>query len=394
METYEAISSRSDALERVHRAITAIQDGQMVIMTDDEDRENEGDLVFAADHVSAEKINFMTKHARGLVCLTMGEKDVSRLKLPMMAISGRRATRMNTAFTVSIEAKRGVTTGISAADRAQTIRTAMDPASTSDDIVIPGHVFPIKARPGGVLERVGHTEGSVDLARLAGKSPAAVICEIMNDDGTMARRPDLQTLAAKFEIPMVSIADLVAFRLSHDALIREVADRPFPTDFGVFRGKWFSNTLDDCHHFALIKGEPFAGKVVDVRVQRQQPVQDVFGPKNPLNSQDHARACIEYGLRMLSENDHAALVYLSAPSSIPESSDGPMDPRVYGIGAQILKKLGIASMRLHTTSEHSLIALRGFELNVVERCCIKQKVLGWSANANQMDNASVLGGPL
>ena len=207
------MTSQADSISRVVKAIDTIREGGMVIMVDDEDRENEGDLVFAASHVTPEKINFMTKEARGLICLSLEADQIDRLQLPMMEDSTKKEDQRSTAFTVSIEARDGVTTGISAADRSQTVKVAVADDATAHDIVVPGHIFPLKARPGGVLERAGHTEGSVDIARLAGLKPAGVICEIMNDDGTMARVPDLEKFSAKHDIPIVTIADLVTFRL-------------------------------------------------------------------------------------------------------------------------------------------------------------------------------------
>ena len=215
-------SDQERMLSRIQEAIDAIKNGGMVIMVDDEDRENEGDLVLAADAVTPEHINFMAKYARGLICLTLEPDLVDRLKLPMMEDSTKRLPSQGTAFTVSIEARDGVTTGISAADRAHTVKVAVDPNAKPEDIVVPGHIFPLKARPGGVLERAGHTEGSVDLAKLAGFTGGGVICEIMNDDGSMARMPDLETFAKEHNIPIVAIADLIQYRLLKESMVEEV----------------------------------------------------------------------------------------------------------------------------------------------------------------------------
>src|SRR5690606_7956431 len=307
------MTSQDVAITRVIKAIETIREGGMVIMVDDEDRENEGDLVFAASHVSAEKINFMTKEARGLICLSLEAEQIDRLKLPMMEDSTKKCAGRTTAFTVSIEAREGVTTGISAADRAQTVAVAVRDDARPEDIVVPGHIFPLKARVGGVLERAGHTEGSVDIARLAGLKPAAVICEIMNDDGTMARVPDLEKFSAKHGIPIVTIADLVQFRLLNESLITEVGRRPVETECGVYDGILFRSNVDGTRHFALIKdaaGEGFEGKTVDVRVHRQRPLVDVFGNK------DHGgRRRVDYGLELLRDSDCAVFVYLMIPES-------------------------------------------------------------------------------
>lgn len=361
-ETREKEDCRLKAYERVEAAIAAIASGGMVIMTDDEDRENEGDLVFAAEDVTPLKINFMAQQARGLICLSLTEKDVERLRLPMMSAASHHHGAMNTAFTMSIEAKNGVSTGISAQDRAHTIRVAIDPQSTDSDIVVPGHIFPVRARPGGVLERVGHTEGSVDLVRLAGKKPSAVICEIMNDDGSMARRPDLEIFASRHKIPIVSIADLVHYRLTQDTLIEEIASSPFKTAAGTFQSVRFRSLLDQSVHFALIKGDFLPGSLVDVRVIRQRPVLDVFAADE--DSQ------IPYVMDLLKRKSHVAVVYLTSSSLDVETSYHPMDSRTYGLGAQILKKLGVEKMRLHVSTERTLKGLGGFGLDIQETIII------------------------
>ena len=362
------------AIRRVLHAIEVIRSGKMVIMTDDEDRENEGDLILAASEVNAEKVNFMAREARGLVCLTLEPARVDALELPMMEGRKNSGTPMETAFTVSIEAREGVTTGISAADRARTVQVAIDDATTPADLVVPGHVFPLKARKGGVLERTGHTEGSVDLVRMAGLKPAAVICEIMNDDGSMARRPDLEEFSTRFSIPMLSIADLITYRLLRETLVEEIGRREFPTERGVFSGVWFKNLVDNSVHFALVNQEKFdPSQCVDVRVQKQNPLADVFGASTEGiqgEAVNDSRWPVQYSLDLLADKENAAVLYLSQESQ-PEAflnsysqEQNPMDPRLYGIGAQIIKSLGIEKMRLHVRSERILKGLGGFGIEI------------------------------
>lgn len=372
------IELQKRSIDRVLRAINTIQAGGMVIMTDDEDRENEGDLVFAATDVDANKVNFMAKEARGLICLTLEPKIVDRLHLPMMAVPSSKSGSMGTAFTVSIEAKDGVTTGISAADRAHTIRVAIDDRSGPDDLVVPGHVFPLRAKAGGVLERAGHTEGSVDLARLAGKKPAAVICEIMKDDGSMARLPDLEKFSEKFEIPMVSIEDLITFRLLKDSLVEEVHRGPFETGYGVFEAVWFRCRVDGRIHFALVKGSDFTDHTVDVRVHKQRPLIDVFA--HPANG---GRRRVELGLQMMRDCERAVFVYLTPEDESAallaerlemegfkeqgsKDGTGGFDPRLFGIGAQMLRHLGVRRMRPHLSSPRSIRGLAGFGLEIAD----------------------------
>ncbi len=372
------MTTQDVALNRVLKAIEAVKNGGMVIMVDDEDRENEGDLVFAAAHVNPEKINFMTKEARGLICLSLDQAAVDRLKLPMMEDSTKRDGTKTTAFTVSIEAREGVSTGISAADRAHTVRVAVDPRSTPDDIVVPGHIFPIKARAGGVLQRAGHTEGSADLARLAGLYPAAVICEIMNDDGSMARVTDLERFSAKHQIPIVTIADLITYRLLRESLIEQRDERQVETEFGTFRAVLFKSQIDELAHLALIKGEHFDEEVVDVRVHRQRPLTDVFS--HPVTG---GRCRVEYGLEMLKDAKAGVFLYLTHAETqasfvddfealtgkVAAKQKAPwveMDPRMLGIGAQILRHLGVRRMRVHMSNPTPLKGLGGFDLEVVD----------------------------
>lgn len=371
-------SSQDLAVARVLKAIEAIRSGSMVIMVDDEDRENEGDLVFAAEHVTPEKVNFMTKEARGLICLSLDGAIVDRLKLPMMEDTTKRVGGKSTAFTVSIEARHGVTTGISAADRAQTIRVAAADGATPEDLTVPGHVFPLRARAGGVLQRAGHTEGSVDLALLAGLKPAAVICEIMNDDGSMARMPDLEQFAAQHDMPIVTIADLITYKLRRDSLIEEQASGVVTTAYGPFRAVLFRSLIDGVDHLALVKGEALEHAVVDVRVHRQRPLRDVFGSK------DGAGYLIDYGLKMLADSSAGVLLYLTGgdagsnglvsefsalchgPSVTAARSWLDADPRMLGIGAQILRRLGVRQMRVHMTNPKPLRGLQGYDLEVVD----------------------------
>ncbi len=375
-------SDQDKSIVKVFRAIEAMRTGGMVIMVDDEDRENEGDFVFAAQFVTPEKVNFLAKEARGLICLAMEPALVKRLKLPMMEDNSKAIPFRETAFTVSIEARDGVTTGISAADRCQTIRVAVDDATTPDDLVVPGHVFPLRSRIGGVLERAGHTEGSVDLARLAGIKPAAVICEIMNEDGTMARMPDLLKLAEKFSIPVVSIADLIHYRLLHDSLVEEISKQNIHTPHGMFTATLFQSKVDGVHHLAITKGHSFGDQIVDVRVHAQRPLVDVFG--DPEHS---GRFRIDYALRFLAECDNGVFVYLLRqparddllhelaelaqktslqPRTSPSDAGKVMGLRQYGIGAQILRALGVQRMRTHMSAPRTLTALSGFGLEIVD----------------------------
>lgn len=364
-------------IARVKKAIQAIKAGGMVIMVDDEDRENEGDLVLAAECVTAQAINFMVKEARGLVCLTLEPQTVDRLKLPMMSDGSSRNPDQGTAFTVSIEAREGVSTGISAADRAHTIQVAIDPQSTPVDIVVPGHIFPLKARPGGVLERAGHTEGSVDLARMSGFKGAGVICEIMNDDGSMARMPDLEIFAEKHQLPIVAIADLIQYRLLHESMVEEIAREAILSSSGPCMAHVFRNLVDGREHLALVKGSRLDEGVVDVRVHTQRSLLDVFADRQSGNSGFR----LQHGLDLLKESPRAVLVYLSqAQGSFVEdlksmkldagtstqAASKKMDMRLHGTGAQIIRALGIKKLRAHTSSPMVLKGLSGFGIEIEE----------------------------
>ena len=265
-------------VNKIEEALKDIREGKMVILVDDEDRENEGDLTMAAEKVTPETINFMAKYGRGLICLTLTEARLNELRLPMMVSDN--TSRFQTAFTVSIDARKGVTTGISAADRATTILTTIDDKATMENLVTPGHIFPLKARDGGVLVRTGQTEGSVDLSRLAGLKPYGVICEIMNDDGTMSRMPDLQIFAKKHDLKIVTIADLIKYRLHKESLVRRIAEAKIPTKYGgLFTAIAYENDVDPFHHLALVKGDIQPDDEVLVRVHSQCLTGDVFGSR-------------------------------------------------------------------------------------------------------------------
>jgi 3,4-dihydroxy 2-butanone 4-phosphate synthase / GTP cyclohydrolase II len=366
----------------IEKAIEDIRQGRMVIVVDDEDRENEGDLTIAAEKVTAEAVNFMAKHGRGLICLSMTGERLDELNIPLMV--GQNTTKYGTAFTVSIEARHGVTTGISAADRATTILTAVNPLSTAADLIRPGHVFPLRARAGGVLARAGQTEAAVDLARLAGLCPAGVICEVMKDDGTMARVPELMAFARAFDMNVITVADLIAFRLRTETFVRPVAEATLPTEFGEFRVVAFENTLDGGHHFALIKGAVGGDSPTLVRVQTQSTIGDAF---HCLRSESGKQ--LRTALRTIEQAGSGVLVYLrqegTGASLVNEiksyalqdpAIEGPgaekapgaqADPRLYGVGAQILRSLGLRNIRLLTDHPKRIVALRGYGIAVVEQ---------------------------
>src|SRR5688572_16096799 len=324
-------------IERVTRGIEQIRAGKMLILVDDEDRENEGDLVLAADQVTPEAIAFMANFARGLICLTLTEEQIARLDLPMMAAPGRSGPRLGTAFTVSIEASHGVTTGISAADRAHTIRVAINPQAQPNDVVVPGHVFPLVARPGGVLVRAGQTEGSVDLARLAGSSPAGIVCEIANDDGTMARMPDLERFAERHGLVILTIADLIAYRLQTEALVSLVGERQVELD--RTRTTWRACVFEAVHEgkqfLALVKGEPVADRPALCRMHTGSSLADVFsstpkeGARNLGEAIDAIEAAGEGVIVYIPpapdlKHELAAAVRRSDPKSSPQASVPPI----------------------------------------------------------------------
>jgi len=363
-------------LARVNEALEEIRRGNPVILVDDEDRENEGDIVIAADKITPEWVNFMAKHGRGLICLTLTEERAGQLDLPLMVRENN--AQFQTAFTVSIEAREGVTTGISAADRARTIQVAVDPESNSRDLARPGHIFPLIARDGGVLVRTGHTEGSVDLARLAGLQPAGVICEVLKDDGTMARRPELEQFARDFDLKIISIADLIAFRRVKEKLITRHVELDIDFVHGTFHTIVYRSLPGEgVEHVVFTQGDFSDGEPVLVRMQTASPAH-AFLP-------DLGRpSVLEAPMTRIQEEGRGAIVLIGQPGggerisdtfqrSIEESGFPSAPPknesdrlRDYGVGAQILSDLGIHRMRLMTNRPRRIVGLEGFELSVEE----------------------------
>ena len=367
----------------VAEAVAEIRAGRMVVVVDDEDRENEGDLTLAAEFVTPEAINFMAKYGRGLICLTLTEERADYLRLGPM--TQENTSRFGTAFTESVEAREGVTTGISAADRAHTIRVAIDPKSTAHDLARPGHVFPLRARKGGVLVRAGQTEASVDLARMGGLVPAGVICEIMNDDGTMARVPDLVKFCEEHGLKMVTVADLIRYRLQNERYIHRVAESVMPTEYGEFRMIAYESEVDGGEsHVALVYGDVSGDTPVTVRVHTHCLAGDVFG-----TTLCDCRSVVDNSLRMIVEAGRGALVYLHngsagfgidrsvAPNRVvfhreQRSREGCEERahrtlRQVGLGGQILSDLGIHKIRLLSNTPTHVPALQGFGIEIVEQ---------------------------
>ena len=381
LESLRAAHDHSNHFASIEDAIAAMRAGEMVIVADDEDRENEGDLTIAAEKITPEAINFMAKYGRGLICLAMTPERLDELEIPLMV--PQNSSRFETAFCVSVEAKERTTTGISAADRATTVRAAIDPATKPSDLVRPGHVFPLRARNAGVLARAGQTEAAVDLARLTGLTPAGVICEIMNEDGSMARVPELREFALRHDIPLITIADLITYRLRTESIVKCVASANLPTEYGEFRMHAFENQVDRQTHVALVRGDIGDGQDVLVRVHSQCLTGDVL--------RSHRCDCgaqLDEAMHKIASEGRGVLLYLNQEGrgiglankirAYSLQDDGldtveanvhlgfKPDQRDYGIGVQILREIGVRSMRLLSNNPRKLVAIEGYGLSVSE----------------------------
>ncbi|MGB8959632.1 MAG: bifunctional 3,4-dihydroxy-2-butanone-4-phosphate synthase/GTP cyclohydrolase II [Candidatus Aminicenantales bacterium] len=367
----------------VEAALEAVRAGRMIIIVDDEDRENEGDLMVAAEKVTPEIINFMARHGRGLICEPLTRERLEELHLPLMV--SENTARFQTAFTVSIDAKEGVTTGISARDRARTVLAAIDPATKPEDLARPGHIFPLQAAEGGVLSRAGQTEASVDLARMAGLTPAGVICEVMNEDGSMARRPELEEVSRRFGIPILTIADLIRYRMNHETLVRKLEETDLPTSRGHFRLSVYEDVIRGEHHVALVKGDVGGDEPVLVRAHSQCLTGDTFG-----SARCDCGEQLRLSMEMIEKEGRGVVLYIMnhegrgiglankirAYAMQDKGADTveanrrlgfKPDQRDYGIGAQILVALGIRRLRLITNNPRKFVGLAGYGLEIVER---------------------------